>query len=106
MSETPPTVSLGGKVYPLSWGALAKVRYASLPQEIRDLGAPISDATLVWASIAVKPNPFLTWEHVAEHFSKENIADIRNALDVIFTPASEEKKSSLTNEPLTDSASA
>jgi hypothetical protein len=102
---TTPSVILNGKSYPLSWGNLAKVRYTGVPANVRAMGGAVDIAVMVWACIAEKPNPFETWEHVAEVIEPEQIPALVEALAPLFEDTAE-KKSTTGSGPLLDSASA
>lgn len=87
------TITLNGKTYPLSWGNLAKVRYTGVPTAVRSMGGVVDLAVMVWACIAVKPNPFDTWEHVAEIIKPEDVLAISDAISSLFEEDTAEKKS-------------
>lgn len=90
------TISIDGKSYPLAWGNLARIRFSGIPTETRQLGGVVPLATMVWAAIAQKPNPFPSWEHLAEHLTPDSIPAIETALVSVLPVADAEKKS----EPL------
>lgn len=97
--------TLNGKTYPLAWGNLAKVRYSGVPAGVRSMGGIVDIAVMLWACIAQKPNPFETWEHLAEHIKPEDIGDLAKALAPLFADDTPEKKSSVESGPLPESAS-
>lgn len=99
------TCIIAGKEYPLSWGNLAKVRYSGVPASVRTMGGVVDVAVMLWACIAQKPNPFETWEHLAEHIKAEDVPDLAKALAPLFEPETPEKKSSSASGPLPDSGS-
>lgn len=92
--------TLGGKTYPLSWGNLAKLRYSGIPASTRALGGGVDIAVMLWACTAQKPNPFETWEHLAEHITSEDIPALANALSPLFEIETVEKKSVNESGPL------
>jgi hypothetical protein len=120
---TPPTVvKIAGREYPLSWGNMAKFRFASIPYEQRALSGPSFLTQLVWAAYAGGvTHPCATWEHLAPSVADLSL-DEYNALDdamssvlppppaktdgeakveVVADPSTAEKKSDLTvNGPL------
>jgi len=100
------TVTLNGKTYPLSWGNLAKVRYTGVPASVRAMGGAVDIAVMVWACIAVKPNPFETWEHLAEAIQPDQIPSLVEALAPLFAEDSPEKKVTAESGPSPVSASA
>ena len=99
------TFTLKGHTYPLSWGNLAKVRYTGVPASVRAMGGAVDIVVMVWACVAQKPNPFETWEHLAELVEPDNIPDLVEALAPLFEDSAEKKSISVSG-PLPDSASA
>jgi len=97
--------TIGGKTYPLAWGNLAKVRYSGVPASVRSMGGAVDIAVMLWACIASKPNPFESWEHLAEQIQPEDIADLAKALSPLFEAETPEKKSSSASGPLLASVS-
>jgi hypothetical protein len=90
--DKPASINLDGKNYPLSWGKLAKVRYASVPEPLRQLEYPASEAIILWAAMAAMPNPFLTWEHVAQHLTEENLPVVSATLAELFPKLTAEQE--------------
>lgn len=97
--------TLNGKTYPLAWGNLAKVRFSGVPAGVRTMGGVVDIAVMLWACVAQKPNPFETWEHLAEQIKPEDVPDLARALAPLFAEDSAEKKSSVASGPSPDSAS-
>lgn len=100
------TITLGGKSYPLAWGNLAKVRYSGVPDSVRKMGGVVDYAVTLWCCIAVKPNPFETWEHLAEQIKPEDIPEVVKALSPLFEAETPEKKSDSVSGPSPASGSA
>ena len=90
--STPSTFTLAGKEYPLVWGNLARHRFASLPKEVRNGGGYVPDIGILWSAIAVKPNPFPTWEHVAELVGDEELPKLQEVLIALFPAAEDAEK--------------
>lgn len=75
------TVKLEGRDYPLSWGNMAKFRFASIPAPQRALGGPAFLTQLVWAAFAGGvAHRYPTWEHLAPIVAELG-PDAYNALD-------------------------
>lgn len=97
--------TLQGKTYPLAWGNLAKVRYSGVAPSIQKMGGVVDIAVMLWACIAQKPNPFESWEHLAEQITPEDVGPLANALVPLFEAETPEKKSISVNGPSPASAS-
>lgn len=98
--------TIGGKTYPLAWGNLAKVRYTGVPASVRGMSGAVDLAVTLWSCIAVKPNPFETWEHLADLITPEDVGPLLEAVSPLFTQETPEKKSSSESGPSPSSDSA
>lgn len=81
------TITVGGKQFPIVWGTLARIRFSGLPEDVRKGGGVQALAVLLWASIAEKPNPFPTWEHLADQIDLDKIDEYDAALAAIMPQA-------------------
>jgi hypothetical protein len=92
--ETPPTATINGVAYPLAWGNLARIRFSGIDKSMRESDGAVQIVTMLWASLAVKPNPFPTWEHLAEHVTQDNIGELETALLASLPKAEDAEKKS------------
>lgn len=93
-------VRLAGQDYPLVWGTLARVRYSGVAKSHRDLGGAAQQAVFLWCAIAQKPNPFETWEHLAEQMDQADTGKYTEAIIAVLpAPATEEKKTTSETSP-------
>lgn len=81
------TVKIEGREYPLSWGNMAKFRFASIPAAQRTLGGPAFLTQLVWAAFAGGlVHRYATWEHLAPIVAELGL-EAYNALDEAMSSA-------------------
>lgn len=81
------TVKIEGRDYPLSWGNMAKFRFASIPAPQRALGGPAFLTQLVWAAFAGGVvHRYATWEHLAPIVAELGV-EAYNALDEAMSSA-------------------
>lgn len=98
-------IEIGNQSYPIAWGNLAKMRFTTIPQHVREATGPAAVAAMAWACIAAKPNPFPTWEHLAEQVSFEQAPKLLEQLNVLFEEPDAEKKSDSESGPSPESVS-
>lgn len=101
------SVVIEGKTYELAWGNLARARYSGIAPDTRAAGGVVPMITMLWASVAAKPHPYPTWEHLAEHISEKDIGPMSEALEAVLPAIPDaEKKSTSETGPLPASPSA
>lgn len=93
------TVTLAGKDYKLVWGNLARIRYTGLPDTVRTAGGLVPLASMLWCAIAAKPNPFPSWEDLADVLDADNIPAVEAALVAVLPKVEEAEKKSTISEP-------
>lgn len=96
MITHPVTVTLQGREYPMSWGNMAKFRFASIPAAERALGGPSFLTQLVWAAYAGGvTHRYPTWEHLAPvvaDLSKDQYDALDEAMANALPPPAEDAK--------------
>jgi len=92
---TLPTVKLADKEVPVSWGNLAKIRYSSLSDEVTAPKGMQQVVVMLWCCIALKPNPYPTWEHLADDLDMDLLGEYSDTLTGLF-PSVEKKSTSET----------
>jgi NaMN:DMB phosphoribosyltransferase len=78
------TVRIGDKDFALVWGSLARIRFSGLPEPVRTAGGAQALAVLLWCAVAEKPNPFPTWEHLADQLDLSDLSKYDEALVAIM----------------------
>tara|TARA_R110002153_G_scaffold150344_5_gene301917 strand:- start:1404 stop:1712 length:309 start_codon:yes stop_codon:yes gene_type:complete len=99
----PIKIKLSNTDYAVSWGNLAKIRYSGLSSEVTSPKGVQQVAVMLWCCIAEKPNPFPTWEHLADHMDLEKVVEYSEILTELFP--TDEKKSTSENGPSPESTS-
>lgn len=88
------SIEVAGKQVELVWGSLARIRFSGLSKEVREGGGVQAMAVLLWCAVAAKPNPFPTWEHLAEGLDLSKISEYDAALAAIMPEKNAETPSS------------